>query len=335
MAEFAYEPEPELKLAPGESFREISGKSPWAIAGRRLVRNRLAMAALGLFLLIVVLSLLAPVYAHHVAHTDPFVSNLSGTTVIDGKRVEVIQQGGAGLGLGETPIGPTWHSNYLLGASLLVGVGSAVICSLAALIFALIAGFFRGWSDTVLSRIMDLIWAFPVYLLAISLSTVLLTTPGGVKLGPITLDPSSLRMPTLIIALIYIPYVFRPVRGQVLSVREKEYVEAGVSQGASSLRLMLSDILPNVVSTVIVLLPLMIATTVLTESALSFLSIGVQPPNASWGTIIGDGQELLYTRPWVAIAPGIMIVLTVLSLNVLGDGVRDALDPRAKVAVRE
>jgi peptide/nickel transport system permease protein len=118
-------------------------------------------------------------------------------------------------------------------------------------------------------------------------------------------------------------------------VREKEYVEAGVSQGASNLRLMLNEILPNVVSTVIVLLPLMIATTVLTEAALSFLSIGVQPPNASWGTIIGDGQDLLYTRPWVAIAPGIMIVLTVLSLNVLGDGVRDALDPRAKVRVRE
>jgi peptide/nickel transport system permease protein len=220
-------------------------------------------------------------------------------------------------------------------ASLLVGVGSAVICSVAALLLALIAGFFRGWSDSILSRIMDLIWAFPVYLLAISLSTVLLTTPGGVSFGPITLDPSSLWMPTLIIALIYIPYVFRPIRGQVLSVREKEYVEAGVSQGASNLRLMLSDILPNVVSTVIVLLPLMIATTVLTEAALSFLSIGVQPPNASWGTIIGDGQDLLYTRPWVSIAPGIMIVLTVLSLNVLGDGVRDALDPRAKVRVRE
>lgn len=352
MAEFAYEPEPELKLAPGESIREISGRSPWAIAGRRLVRNRLAMAALGLFLLIVVLSLLAPVYAHDIAHTNPFDSNISGTTVVGGKRVEVMQQGGGELGLGEVPIAPTWESNYFLGAdnqgrdvmarllyggraSLLVGVGSATICSLAALILALMAGFFRGWADTVLSRIMDLIWAFPVYLLAISLATVLLTTPGGVKFGPITLNASSLWTPTLIIALIYIPYVFRPVRGQVLSVREKEYVEAGVSQGASNLRLMLSEILPNVVSTVIVLLPLMIATTVLTEAALSFLSIGVQPPNASWGTIIGDGQELLYTRPWVAIAPGIMIVLTVLSLNVLGDGVRDALDPRAKVRVRE
>jgi peptide/nickel transport system permease protein len=97
---------------------------------------------------------------------------------------------------------------------------------------------------------------------------------------------------------------------------------------------MFVEILPNVITTIIVMLPLMIATTILTESALSFLSIGVQPPNASWGTIIEDGQGLLYTRPWVALAPGIMIVLTVLSLNVLGDGVRDALDPRAKLRLK-
>jgi peptide/nickel transport system permease protein len=353
VAEFAYEPEPELKLAPGESVREISGRSPWRIAGRRLVRNRLAMAALGLFLLIVAVCFLAPVYANDIADTDPFVSNISGTTIVDGKRVDVLQQGGGGgLGLGEVPLGPTWHSNYFLGAdnqgrdvmarvlyggraSLEIGIGSALISCVIALILALLAGFFRGWADTILSRTMDLIWAFPVYLLAISLATVLLTTPGGVKIGFITIDPASLWVPTLIIALIYVPYVFRPLRGQVLSVREKEYVEAAISQGASNLRLMLSDILPNVVSTAIVLLPLMIATTILTESALSFLSIGVQAPKASWGTVIQDGQELLYTRPTVAIAPGIMIVLTVLALNVLGDGVRDALDPRAKVHVRE
>jgi peptide/nickel transport system permease protein len=182
---------------------------------------------------------------------------------------------------------------------------------------------------------MDLIWAFPVYLLAISLSTVLLTKANGLQWGPITINPSSLWVPTFIIAIVYIPYVYRPIRGQVLSVREKEYVEAAISQGASNLRLMFSDILPNVLSTAIVLLPLMIATTILTESALSFLQIGVQPPHASWGTEIQDGQALLYTRPLVSIVPGVMIVLTVLSLNVLGDGVRDALDPRAKVRTRE
>ena len=117
----------------------------------------------------------------------------------------------------------------------------------------------------------------------------------------------------------------------MLSVSEKEYIEAAIAQGASDWRLMRSEILPNVITTVIVFYPLMIATTMLTEAALSFLSIGVQPPAASWGTIIGDGQDLLYTRPWVAIAPGIAIVIVVLTLNVFGDGLRDALDPRAKL----
>jgi len=293
----------------------------------------------------------APIYAHDIAHTDPFVANLSGTIKEHGKTVDVIQQGGGALGLGETPIGPTWTSRYLLGAddqgrdvaarvlyggraSLEIGVGSAVICCIIAVVLALLAGFFGRWADSFLSRMMDLVWAFPVYLLAISLSTVLLTRPNGLQIGFVTVDPTSLWVPTMIIALVYVPYVFRPIRGQVLSVREKEYVEAAFAQGASSLRIMFNEILPNALPTVIVLLPLMIATTILTESALSFLSIGVQPPNASWGTIIDDGQDLLYTRPMVAIAPGVMIVLTVLALNLLGDGVRDALDPRAKVRVR-
>jgi peptide/nickel transport system permease protein len=352
VAEFAFEPGPEVRLAPGEAGKEISGRSPWRIAGRRFLRDRLSLFALALFIVILIGSLLAPVYAHHIAHTDPFVSNLTGTTVVDGKHVQVIQEQSGGLGLGSIPIGPTWHSNYFIGAdnqgrdvmarvfyggkaSLQIGIVSALICTLAAMALALLAGFFKGWTDSLLSRIMDLIWAFPVYLLAISLSTVLLTKPEGLQWGPITVNPSSLWVPTFIIAIVYIPYVYRPIRGQVLSVREKEYVEAAVSQGASNLRLMFSDILPNVLSTAIVLLPLMIATTILTESALSFLQIGVQPPNASWGTVIQDGQSLLYTRPLVSIVPGVMIVLTVLSLNVLGDGVRDALDPRAKVRTRE
>jgi peptide/nickel transport system permease protein len=352
MAEFAYEPEPAgVALAPGESARDVAGTSPWRLAGRRLLRNRIALAALGLFLLIVAVSFGAPIWANHIAHVDPFASNVNGTTVVGGKRVEVIQQGGGALGIGENPIAPTWQTNYFLGAdnqgrdvfarvlyggraSLLIGVGSALISCVVALLLGLVAGFFRGSVDVILSRLMDLVWAFPIFLLAISLATVLLTAPDGLQWGPIHVDPSSLWIPTLIIALVYVPYVYRPVRGQVLSVREKEYVEAAVAQGASTWRLMFVEILPNVITTIVVMLPLMIATTILTESALSFLSIGVQPPNASWGTIIEDGQGLLYTRPWVALAPGIMIVLTVLSLNVLGDGVRDALDPRAKLRLK-
>jgi peptide/nickel transport system permease protein len=329
----------------------VAGRNPWALATRRLWRNRIAMAALGLFLLIVLVSLAAPLYAHGVAQVNPFPPNLNGHTVVGGKVVPVMQQGGGVLKLGETPIGPTWDiQHYFLGAdsvgrdvaalllyggrsSLLIGVGSAVLCCLAATVVALIAGFFGGVTDALLSRLMDVIWAFPVYLLAISISTELLTHSSGFQLGPVHIDASSLWLPTTIIGFIYVPYVYRPVRGQVLAVVRKEFVEAATAQGAGNLRLIFSEILPNVVSTVIVLLPLIIATTILTESALSFLGIGVQPPGVSWGTIIQDGTDLVYTRPWVTIAPGLMILLTVLSLNVLGDGVRDALDPRAKLRV--
>jgi len=282
---------------------------------------------------------------------NPFPPNLNGHTVVNGTVVPVMQQGGGTLHLGETPIGPTWDpGHYFLGAdsvgrdvaalllyggrsSLLIGIGSAVLCCLGATIVALLAGFFGGTVDALLSRLMDIIWAFPVYLLAISISTELLTHSSGFQVGPVHVSASSLWLPTVIIAFIFVPYVYRPVRGQVLSVVNKEFVEASVAQGASNLRLVFSEILPNVVSTVIVLLPLIIATTILTESALSFLSIGVQPPNVSWGTIIQDGTDLVYTRPWVSLAPGLMILLTVLSLNVFGDGVRDALDPRAKLRV--
>jgi len=334
----------------GELRPEVAGRSPWALAGRRLLRNRVAMVSLGVFLVIVAISFAAPIYAHDIAHTNPFQSNLNGTTVINGQRRPVMQQGGGVLKLGETPIGPTWQRNFFLGAdnqgrdvmarvlyggrsSLAIGIGSAFIACMIATIIGVIAGFFGGMVDGVLSRIMDVIWAFPVYLLAISISTVLLTAPNGLALGPVHIQANSLWLPTMIIAVIYVPYVARPVRGAVLSVREKEFIEAATAMGASNMRIMFSEILPNVISAVIVLLPLMIATTILTESALSYLSIGVQPPNASWGTVIDDGQQLLYTRPMVAIAPGILIVLTVLALNVFGDGVRDALDPRAKVRI--
>src|SRR5215470_15164712 len=163
----------------------IAGRNPWALAARRMWRNRIAMASLGLFLLIVVVSVAAPLYANDVAHVNPFQPNLNGHTVVGGKVVPVMQQGGGVLHLGETPIGPTWDLNhYFLGAdslgrdvaalllyggrsSLLVGIGSAVLCSLAATVLALIAGFFGGVTDSLLSRLMDVIWAFPVFLLAI------------------------------------------------------------------------------------------------------------------------------------------------------------------------
>jgi peptide/nickel transport system permease protein len=320
---------------------------PWRLARRRLLHNRVALAMLVVLALVVGLCLCAPLYAHHVAHTDPFVSSLDATTVVNGKTVPVMQESTTGLGLGVTPIGPTWDAHhYFLGAdqqgrdvaarllyggrnSLLIGTAAALITTLLATIVGVVAGFFGGIVDGVLSRLLDVVWAFPVYLLAISLSTVLIAR--GVSLGPFRLESGSLLLPIAIIGVVYIPYVARPIRGEVLSLRRREFVEAAIGLGASNRRLLWSDILPNVVTTAIVLFPLMLAIAMLTEAALSFLSIGVQEPNASWGTIILDGQGLLYTRPAVALAPGIAIAITVLALNVLGDGIRDALDPRAKL----
>jgi peptide/nickel transport system permease protein len=325
-------------------------RGPWATALRKLRSDRAAMAALLLFLLVVGLCLLGPLYAKHVAHTDPFRSNLSGKIMIDGKPVPVMQPSTEGLGLGFTPIGPTWDvTAYFLGAdaqgrdvaarllyggrnSLLIAGISTVMCLALAAIVGLSAGFFGGVADWVLSRLLDVLWAFPVYLLAISLSIVLISH--GIDIGPISITAGSLALPIFIIGIIYVPYVARPIRGQVLALTQSEFVLAATGLGVPNYRILLRDILPNVTTTLIVFVPLMMAINMLTESALSFLSIGVQPPDASWGTIIQDGQGLLYTRPAVALAPGIAIVITVLALNILGDGVRDALDPRSKLRIR-
>jgi peptide/nickel transport system permease protein len=319
----------------------------WRTALVTLRRDRVAMLSLAVFLLIVVACLLAPVYEHSIAHTNAFTSHVSGTTIVNGKKVQVLTNSSTGLHLGVTPIGPTWDvHHYFLGAdsqgrdvavrllyggrnSLLIGVSSAVIACFLATILGVAAGYFGGALDSVLSRVFDVIWAFPVYLLAISLSVVLLTS--GLQIGPFHVDGASRLLPILIIAVIYVPYVARPLRGQVLSLRGREFIVAGVGLGASDLRILRKDVLPNVMPTVLVFLPLMTAINMLTESALSFLSIGVQPPNASWGTIINDGLGLLYTRPMVTIAPGVLIAITAVTLNLLGDGVRSALDPKARL----
>lgn len=319
----------------------------WARAAHSLSRDCVGMVSLGVLVVVALVSLIAPLYAEYVAGTNPFSSNIGGQTMVNGTKVDVIQQGGGSLGLGEIPIGPTWDiHHYFLGAdsqgrdvaarllyggrnSLVIGVSAALAGCFIATVLALISGFRSGWLDAILSRVMDLVWAFPVFLLAILISTVSLTQ--GLRIGPLAISTNGVVLPTVIIAFIYIPYVFRPIRGQVLAVREKVYIQAAIVQGASARWLMFSEILPNVVATVIVLFPLMIAINILTESGLSFLGIGVQPPDASWGTIVSDGESLLYTRPWVAIAPGIMITVTVVSLNLLGDALRDALDPRASV----
>ncbi len=316
-----------------------AGVSPWRLALRRLKRNKTAMAFGVLFLVLVAMSLAAPLWADHVAHTDPYKNHLTDKIVVDGKKTDVVSLDGI-------PIGPTWQGKFFLGAdtngrdtavrllyggrnSLLIGVSAALITTLLSIVLGALAGYFRGFSDTVISRTLDIIWAFPVLLLGVALGTAL--TISGLDLGPIHISGGSKWVPILIIAVVYVPYMARPIRGQVLALREKEFVEAARAQGAGHVRIMFSEILPNLASTVIVFFPLMVANAILLEAALGFLGVGVQPPEPSWGTMIGDGVDRILSGPHLAIVPGAMLVLTVLSLNIFGDGVRDAFDPRAQI----
>jgi peptide/nickel transport system permease protein len=332
-------PEPHPETAGTSSV----GRNQWRLAAGRLRRNRVALAFLGLFVLIVLFVLAAPLWADNVAQTGPNTTHTLEKVEVGGEKQEVVDA--AGL-----PIGPLWlgtGGRFFLGAdgrlgrdemvrlmyggrtSLFIGLTSALITTILATVLALLAGYYRGWTDTVIARVLDVIWSFPVLLLAIALGIALAV--GGLQIGPVTISGGSIWIPILIISVVLVPYTARPVRGEVLSLREKEFVEAAVAQGAGPARVMFSELLPNLSSTIIVFFTINIANNMLLESALSFLGVGVQPPNASWGTMIAAGNNLITSSPQLTILPGTMILLTVLSLNVFGDGLRDALDPKSKV----
>jgi len=300
------------------------------------------MAFGGLFLLVLLLCLLAPVYSRYVAHIGPNTNDITGTVRVGGRVEDVVSP----IGI---PIGPTWHTRFLLGAdqngrtvavrllyggrtSLEIGFIAAAITIVLGVGFGLVAGYYRGAVDSVLTRFMDLIWAYPAVLLGVAIGTSI-AVGGGIGIGPFQLRGNSILVPALVIGFVYVPYVAKPIRGQVLSLREQEFVQAARCLGCGSLRIMLSEILPNLTSTILVFVPLMVAGAILLEASLSFLGAGVQPPNASWGTMIQGGLPLLTTSPQLVLAPGIALVLAVLGINVFGEGVRDALDPRSQVRV--
>jgi peptide/nickel transport system permease protein len=325
----------------GESASVSAG--PWRLALRRLRRNRTALAFGVFFILIVAFSLAAPLWANEIADTGPNATHTLEKVEVDGETREVVNPEGK-------PVGPLWlgaGGKFFLGAdgrlgrdemvrlmyggrtSLFVGITAALITTLLGTALGLLAGYYRGWVDATIARTMDVIWAFPVILLGIALGLALAV--GGLQIGPLHISGSSIWIPILIIGVVYTPYVARPIRGEVLALREKEFVEAAVSQGAGSLRVMLGELLPNLLSTVIVFFAIGIANSMLLESILSFLGVGVQPPNTSWGTMIAGGFELITSSPLLTVIPGAMLLLTVLSVNVFADGLRDALDPKAKL----
>lgn len=332
VTEFAFEEPP---VVPDESDAP-PGVGVYALAWRRLRRNRVALFFGALFLVIVLLCLLAPLYANDFAHMGPYAGQATNTIRVGGKTEFVTNSVGV-------PIGPTWSfSQYFLGAdelgrnvavrllyggrnSLAVGFVAMLITMLFGTALGILAGFYQGITDTAVSRLMDVVWAYPAVLLGITLD-ITINING---LGPF--HHTTVITTGIVVGFLYIPYVVRPIRAQVLTLREREFVDAARQQGLSGLRIMFGELLPNLSSEILVFIPLIFANAILTEAALDYLGAGLPPPTPSWGSMIQEGLGEFPAAFHLVLIPGIMLVLTVMSVNIFGDGVRDALDPRSKV----
>lgn len=317
----------------------VTAATPWRAAVRAVRRSKVALASVAVLVLIIGSALAAPLWAEHIAETGPFTTHLTDTIEKNGETINVVSLDGI-------PIGPQWQGQYFLGAdgsgrdvmvrllyggrnSLFIALVATFLSLLIGTTLAVLAGFYRGWVDSVISRGLDVLWATPVILLGIALGVA--TALGGVNLGFVKIAGDSLWLPAGIIGVVNIVYVARPLRGAVLSLRERPFVEAARAQGSGSLRIMRREVLPNLLTTMLVLAPIVVSQTVAIEAALSFLGAGVQRPNPSWGTLINDGLDVLVSAPHLTVIPGAVLAATVLSLNLIGDVVREALDPRGVV----
>ena len=228
------------------------GQSPWRLALRRLRRDRIALAFGALFVVLALLALAAPLWAD-VAGRGPNATNETGTIDVGGEQVDVVSLDGV-------PIGPQWRGEYFLGAdangrdvmvrllygarnSLLIGIAAALLTTLLATLVGLLAGFYGRWVDAVARSALDVIWAFPVVLLGVALGTALAL--GGLTVGPIDLAAGSIAISIAVIAVVYVPYMARPIRGEVLALRERDFVAAARAQGASATRTMAGELLPT------------------------------------------------------------------------------------------
>jgi ABC-type dipeptide/oligopeptide/nickel transport system permease subunit len=296
-----------------EVDHEFVGRTPWQLAWARLRKDRVAMVSLGFIVLLVLVAIFAPLLTALLGHGPN------------------AQYPNTGLSLSGIPVGPGQHG-FLLGTddegrdvlariiygsrvSLVVGVGATAIALVVGLVVGLVAGYYGGWIDAVLARFMDILLSFPILLFALAIVA---------RFGP------SLLLVLIVIAMFGWPYIGRLVRGQVISLREREFVEAARALGSSNLRIMFIEIAPNLVALAVIYATLLIPVNIVTEATLSFLGLGVQPPTASWGNMIAEAQngDLFTVAWWFLVFPCLALVLTTLAFNLLGDGLRDALDPR-------
>ncbi|MCJ2543046.1 ABC transporter permease [Thermostichus vulcanus] len=295
---------PPLAATPEDASSRATVAVPlWVRAWRRFRANRLALLGLGY----VVLLLGVALFADHLAPYSP-VETFAG---MRGRGPSVEHW------LGFDHVGRDLLSRLIFGtrAALIVGLGATGIAVTVGVLVGSLSGYFGGWVDLLLSRLVDTLMAFPTLALLIMLAAVL--------------GPSLLTTVTVIGLTSWAAYA-RVVRADVLSLRERDFVMAAYAGGAKSSHILWHHILPNVLGPVIVLGSLGVGSTIILESALSFLGLGIRPPAPSWGGILSDGRAYILTYPHIAIAPGVLIVLTVLAFNFIGDGLRDALDPRQR-----
>jgi peptide/nickel transport system permease protein len=297
----------------GPGAEEFVGRTPWQLAWRRLRSDRVAMASLGFILFLILVALFAPLLTALIGHGPN------------------AQYPNTGLSLSGIPVGPG-HGGFLLGTdnqgrdvlsriiygsrvSLEVGVGATLLALVVGMTVGLIAGYFGGWIDALLARFMDILLGFPILLFALAIIA---------RFGPST------GIVLIVIAMFSWPYIGRLVRGQVISLREREFVEAARATGSSDLRIMFVEIAPNLLALAVIYATLLIPVNIVTEATLSFLGLGVQPPTASWGNMIADAQggSLFTVAWWFLVFPCLALVLTTLAFNLFGDSLRDALDPR-------
>ncbi len=317
--------EPEAVLAGGG---QIEGRSLGQIAWRRLKRDKVALAGAGFLVFLVLVAIFAPLIVKYLG--DPpteFHQDLIDTA--GGTMSPIGKFGGMSTDhlMGIEPVnGRDIFSRVVYGAriSLLIALFATLVSVVIGTTLGTIAGLFGGWVDTLISRLMDIFLAFPILVFAIALAGVFPDKAFG-------LGGNTLRIVLLVFIIGFFnwPYIGRIIRGQTLSLREREFVDAARSLGARRPYILFTELLPNLVAPILVYSTLLIPTNILFEAALSFLGVGIRPPTPTWGGMLSDAVTY-YTIPHFMLWPGLAIFATVLAFNLFGDGLRDALDPRAR-----
>jgi ABC-type dipeptide/oligopeptide/nickel transport system permease subunit len=307
--------------AAGLGAAEVLGRTPWQLFWLRFRRDPVALAALGFIVFLIGVAALAGPITRALAHPP----NAQFPNALDPRFGTPTGPSSTFL-FGVDKVGEDVFSRVLYGArvSLEVAFIATFLSVAIGVVLGMLAGYYRGWVDTVISRTIDVTLAFPVLLLALGIGSACSLgngcAGGAVRPG----------LPTVIVAIVVInwTYIGRIIRGQVLSLREKEFVEAARAGGARDRTILFRELLPNLVAPIVVYATLVIPQNILLEAALSFLGVGINPPQASWGEMIAEATPIFSSAWWFFVFPGAALLLTVLAFNLLGDGVRDALDPR-------